>query len=146
MADSDLHIFTFVAKMRNVLETSGLKTSHALFSPTMMPKTVADGCFCLDIQTKDTGKYRNGGAEQARVVNTVLVKLAKKIKPLDQFTSQMEYLASEETVMKVMMKRSNFPDALVNWTSTKRTLTNSKEYMVIEMSFDCEHDWQWKVD
>jgi hypothetical protein len=143
MAASDLTLRNFIMQVKSCIESSGLKLSPSIFSIQTTPLTILADSFCLDIQTADTGKYRNGYQETARVNNRLTVRVAKKLKPLDQFESQLAYLEAEEKVMAKMMERSNFPDILVTYRETRRQLTSSREYMIIEILFDCELDWSW---
>jgi hypothetical protein len=127
------------------MEAAGFKLSPSIFTVGATPKTILDLAFCIDIQTEDTGKYRNGGDEMARVSHTLTIRFAKKLLPLDQFKSQLEAMDSEEVIMAKLMERANFPDCRILYKNTKRVVTSSREYLVVEMIFDCEHDWSWQA-
>ena len=141
-ASSDLTFRVFVNKVKSVAESSGLKLSQSIFSISNIPKTIMDLGFCIDLQTQDTGKYR-GYDERIRISHRLTILFAKKIKPLDQFTSQLESLDIEEKVIASLSDRNNFPDAIIDWKSTRRTIVSSREYQIVEIAFDCESDWSF---
>lgn len=143
MATTDISFRTFFNDIRIVVESAGLKLSPSMFSIQSTPKTIIDLAFCLDIQTQDSEKYRCGVNDMMRVSHAVTIRFSKKLKPLDQFSSQLEAVDSEELIIGKMMSRTNLPNARVLWKSTKRAITTSREYLIVEMLFDIEHDWSF---
>ena len=143
MAATDISLRTFINQAKIIIESAGLRLSPSIFTIQATPKTIIDLAFCIDIQTQDTGKYRCGGDDRVRVSHSLTIRFAKKLKPLDQFSSQLDALDNEEIIIGKMISRTNMPDARVLWKSTKRAVTTSREYLIVEILFDVEHDWSF---
>lgn len=140
---NDLTIRELLTQVDRVLVNAGLKRSPALFSVNDQPKTMVDNAFALDLQTSDTQLFREGGEESARVVHQLTVSVLKQVRPMAQFDSLCAAGDVEERVMAAMLKRSNLPYVVVRWTQTQRTPSDSREYLVLAMTFALEHDWSW---
>lgn len=140
---NDLTIRELLTQVDRVLVNAGLKRSPALFSVNDQPKTLVDNAFALDLQTSDTQLFREGGEESARVVHQLTVSVLKQVRPMAQFESLCAAGDVEERVMAAMLKRSNLPYVVVRWTQTQRTPSDSREYLVLAMTFALEHDWSW---
>lgn len=140
---NDLTIRELLTQVDRVLVNAGLKRSPALFSVNDQPKTLVDNAFALDLQTSDTQLFREGGEESARVVHQLTVSVLKQVRPMAQFDSLCAAGDVEERVMAAMLKRSNLPYVVVRWTQTQRTPSDSREYLVLAMTFALEHDWSW---
>ena len=140
---NDLTIRELLTQVDRVLVNAGLKRSPALFSVNDQPKTLVDNAFALDLQTSDTQLFREGGEESARVVHQLTVSVLKQVRPMAQFDSLCAAGDVEERVMAAMLKRSNLPYVVVRWTQTQRTPSDSREYLVLAMTFVLEHDWSW---
>lgn len=143
MATTDISFRVFVNKIKLIVESAGLRLCPSIFTIQAVPKTLIDLSFCVDIQSQDTNKYRVGSDELVRISHAVTVRFAKKLKPLDQFESQLDSMDNEETIISKLIDRTNLPDFRVNWKSTRRTITNSREYLLVEILFDVEHDWSF---
>jgi len=126
-----------------VLCGTGLKRAPGLFSANDLPKTLADNSYCMGIQTQDTNLYREGGEESARVLHTLTLSVLKQIKPMAQFQSLLDAGDIEERMMAAMLRRSNFPYAVVKWVSTQRTPTPAREHLLLESVYIFECDWSW---
>lgn len=140
---NDLTIRELLTQIDRVLVNTGLKRSPALFSINDQPKTLVDNAFTLDVQTVDSRLFREGGEESARVIHTVTVSILKQLRPMAQFDSLCAAGDIEERVMAALLKRSNLPFVVVRWTQTQRTPAESREYLVLAMQFELEHDWSW---
>jgi hypothetical protein len=140
---NDLTIRELLTQVDRVLVNTGLKRSPALFSVNDQPKTLVDNAFALDLQTSDTQLFREGGEESARVTHQLTVSVLKQVRPMAQFDSLCAAGDIEERVMAAMLKRSNLPFVVVRWTQTQRTPSDSREYLVLAMTFALEHDWSW---
>ena len=140
---NDRTIRATLTAIASVLTVTGLKQSPSLFTPQAIPLTCVDSAYCVDMQTADTGLYREGGDEEARVVHAVTISVLKQIRPSAQFASLCDAGDVEEAVMAAMLRRSNFPYGRVKYLRTSRTPTPSREYLVLAIQFELETDWSW---
>ena len=139
----DLTLRGLLTQVDAVLSGTGLKRSPSLFSANDLPKTLVDNAYCIGIQSADTQLYREGGEESARVIHQLTLSVLKQVKPMAQFQSLLDAGDVEERMMAAMLRRSNFPYAVVKWVSTQRTPTPSREYLLIESIYSLECDWSW---
>lgn len=140
--DTNPSLRVWLGSIKLLLESTGLKLSPAPFSVQATPKGLIDASFCLDLQTSNTGKYREAD-ELIRISHSLTVRVAKLVKPMDQFTSQLDGLDMEAKIIAVLMHRSNIPDAVVYYESTSRTLTTAREHILTDIRFRIEMDWSW---
>lgn len=128
------------------MTATGLVLSPAPFSIGATPKGLVDKSYCIEVPASaDTGKYREGGDDVARLAHTVVIRLAKMLKPSDQFASQLDGLDIEEKVIAVMLRRDQWGPVRVSWASTSRSLTAAREHVISELSFQVEHDWSFET-
>jgi len=123
----------------SALASQPLKRSAMLFTAQNLPKTFVDCAYCLQVQTKNTGKYREGGEQTQRSLQTITVSLLKQISPMNQFDSLLKLTDIEQGIMAAMCMRSNFPFGVVHHIDTVRTLLPTREYMVVDLHFSLEH-------
>lgn len=126
-----------------VLSASGLKRAPGLFSASDVPKTLVDNSYCMLVQSQNTGLYREGGEDSARVMHSITLSILKQVRPMAQFESLLSAGDIEEKIMAVMLRRSNLPNAVVKWVSTQRVPTSSREYLVLDLLFTLGCDWTW---
>lgn len=144
MGSDQLSSRTWLSQVDTVLTKSGLVRSPAPFSVAATPNTLVDRSYCFELpQSADTDKYRGGGDEEIRVRHSLTIRLAKVVKPGEQFQSQLAGLDTEDALVKVMLTRNNFGDMRVLWLGTARDLTPAREHIISDLSFDCEHDWSF---
>lgn len=140
---SSLTLRTMMTEVTNVITTAGLRLSPSMFSAGATPKNLVDLSYVVSLQSKDTGKYRNGGNEILRMEHLLTVTVAKFIKPLDQFSSQLDAFDIQENVIKALSQSDAFAYARVDWVSTTPVVTPSREHLIINMVFRIEMDWSW---
>lgn len=140
---SSLTMRTMLTEMTNVISSAGLKLSPSMFNVGATPKNLVDLSYVINLQSRDTGKYRNGSDEVLRMEHTLTVTIAKIIKPLDQFSSQLDAFEIQEKVIKALSQADAFAYARVDWASTRSTPTPSREHLIMEMVFTIEMDWTW---
>lgn len=144
---------TVLTKVRDALEQvstgqganpdTHLKMSPSMFSASSLPKTLVDNSFVLDLQSKDNGIYRNGYEGILRMEHTLKISVVKVLKPLDQFTSYLAGLDLEEKVIKTMNNPNKFDFERVLWVSTTRTVTPTREHLILDFLFSVEHDYDF---
>lgn len=139
----DLTLRGLLTQVDGVLSATGLKRAPGLFTANDLPKTLADNSFCIGIQSADTNLYREGGEDNARVIHQLTLSVLKQIRPMAQFQSLLDAGDIEERMMAAMLRRSNFPYAVVKWVSTQRTPTPAREYLLLESMYTLECSWSW---
>lgn len=149
MAATTEGLRTVLSHIRGILEggPAALKLSPSIFSVQMTPKGLQDASFVLDIQSKDTGKYRNGAEELLRIEHLLKVTVAKVLIPMDQFKSQCDGLDLEEVIIRSLCdEAATAPfNERVAWVSTTRTPTPTREHIVSDIVFRIEHDWSFST-
>lgn len=143
MAVSDVTLRDWLATVKGRVEECGLRLSPAAFNAAATPKGLIDLSFVLDLQSRDTQKYRTGSDEMVRIEHTLTVSFAKIVKPADQFDSQLAALDTEEKIIAVLVDRAQMPYTLARWVGTKRALTSSREHIITDITFALEHDWSF---
>lgn len=118
---------------------AGFKLSPAPFAVSRMPRTLEDLAFCIDVQSENTGEYRDDDY-LVRARHTLTFRVAKKVKPLDQFDSLLGAADIEAALNDKMLPRSALPDSVVTWKGTTRTLTASGEHLIVELRYHCDVD------
>lgn len=132
-----------LTEVTNVISSAGLKLSPSMFNVGATPKNLVDLSYVINLQSRDTEKYRNGGDDVLRMEHILTVTVAKFIKPLDQFSSQLDSLDIQEKVIKVLSQSDAFAYARVDWVSTRSTVTPTREHLILDMVFRIEMDWTW---
>jgi len=144
MADQTLIVF--VESLYTVLTDAGLTKSAVHFTPRSIPASNAsgrgalDGKFVIDIQTRNTKKYRD--APQVRLVHDVTVSFLVKMLP-DEHRTISKYVALEEAVLKAIYPRAALSDSHVTYERTSRIVTPTREYVVISILFSIEQDYNF---
>lgn len=136
---------TWISEVKDLLLSAGLVLSPAPFSAAATPKGIVDLSFTLALQSENTGKYRDDDF-LVRASHELTVTVIKKIKPLDQFSSLLDAADIEADVHKKLLPRSALPDTVVTWVRTDRSLSSSREHMLLDMVYRCEVDLQTGAD
>lgn len=131
----------WLVEVRTLIESAGLKLAPAPFTATVVTQQLTDMSFSLDVQSQNTGKYRDDDF-LVRAKHRLKVSIVKKVRPLDQFESILMAADIEAGLHEKMLPRSALPDTVVTWIDTKRTLTSNREHMILEMSYDCDVDFR----
>jgi hypothetical protein len=142
---SSVRLRSMMVEVTNVLSTAGLRLSPSMFVVSAMPKNLVDLSYTLDLQSRDTLKYRNGGDSVLRMEHTLTISMAKVVKPLDQFTSQLDAFEIEERAIIAMSAADAFAYMRVDWLETRRDPTPSREHLILSMVFNVEMDWSWAL-
>ena len=103
------------------------------------PSHLIDETFSLDLQSENTDKYREDVA--IRAGHSLVVTTIRKLRPQDQFASQLDGLRREEEIMRALSERVATVEVRVVYRSTARALSPSREYLITRIAFGIEHDW-----
>lgn len=130
----------WLVEVKNLVESAGFVLSPAPFSVSAMPKGLLDMAFVIDVQSENTGQYRSDDY-LVRARHTLKISVMKRIKPLDQWSSLLDAATIETSLHDKLLPRSALPDTVVTWDSTRRTLTPSREQMVVDVTYLCDVDF-----
>lgn len=121
----------------DALEARGLRLSNVLFDVRRTPDTVADGSFCVELQSIPTGRQRQ--QDEQEVAETCIVRILHRIPPLDQHNARRDAYAAEEDVLAALYSVSNFPQCRIAHRGTTHTVVNDNAFFVTEIRFDITH-------
>lgn len=122
-----------------IIDATTMKLCPSIITPQSIPTTGTDTMFSLDIQTVNTGKYRD--RDQVRVGHVLLVRFVKRLNMTDAFRSQKEALDLEEKLTQALLDQSANPSIRTLYQSTRRLLSPTREHLLIELSFGIEQDF-----
>ena len=129
----------------SLIEGAGLTRAPAIFTASATPSRMIDRSFVVEVQSRDTDKYACASDELIRMGRTLTVRFCRTLSPAAQFESQLDAADIEERLIAKLVRRANLPDSRVQWTSTRSSLTPSREHLIIEVVFDVEHDWSFST-
>jgi len=122
-----------------IVDTTTMKLCPNIITPQSIPTTGTDTMFSLDIQTANTNKYRD--RDEVRVGHVLLVRFLKRLNMTDAFRSQKEALDLEERLIQALLDQSANPSIRVLYQNTRRSLTPTREHLLVEISFGIEQDF-----
>lgn len=120
-------------------QTVAVASSYVIDHSGNTPSHLVDDTFSVDLQTANTGKYREDTA--IRMGHELAVVLVRKLAPGDQASSYVEALQREEEIIRALMERVATVEIRVVYRSTSRALSPSREYLVSRLVCGVEHDW-----
>jgi len=120
------------------IESLALTLSPTSINARNIPNTTADLVFALSMQTVNSKKFRERSPGHIRYDHELTVSLLGRIKPLDQLPSYEALVDTEESIIKALMTQLKMPVYRVEYTRTRRTITTSGEYLLLEILFSVE--------
>ena len=127
-------------RLRSVLESTGLVCSpYVIDHSGNTPSHLINETFSLDLQSENTGENRD--TTPIRMGHTLAVTMVYKLRPSDQFESQMESLAREEDIMRTVGEQVDTGEIRVTYATTTRALSPAREHLISRLTFRIKHDW-----
>ncbi len=123
---------------KTAIESLALTLSPTAINARNIPNSLADLVFSLSMQSTNSKKFRERSPGHIRYDHDLEVALLGRIKPLDQFTSYTALVNTEESIIVALMTQLKMPLYRVEYTRTRRTLTTSGEYLLLEILFPVE--------
>ncbi len=123
---------------KTAIESLALTLSPTAINARNIPNSLADLVFSLSMQSTNSKKFRERSPGHIRYDHDLEVALLGRIKPLDQFTSYTALVNTEESIIVALMTQLKMPLYRVEYTRTRRTLTTSGEYLLLEILFSVE--------
>jgi len=116
-----------------------LKASVLIGSSRGQANTLNDGHFSISIQSINANQYKD--AASFRMEETVIIDFVKQLNMVRQFDSQVEALETEEVIISALMNQSNIPTVATFFSGISRTSNNTKEYLVVSLTFTCSYTY-----
>lgn len=120
----------------------GLHLSTTIIDPRTGPQTQMDRVFTVEMQSRNSKKYRDHADGEMRMANTVTVRAAHRVNPKAQAVTQKAAYVDEQNVIIALMTVEASPlcNARVAYDRTKRALTAENEWLLTDILFDLEFD------
>lgn len=121
----------------SAIEAEGLVLSPILFDVKRTADTIADGAFCLEMQSQANGQVRQQEAQE--VAEQCTVRVLYRIPPLNQHEVRRWSYDAEALVLRGLYRVSNLPKCRVAHRSSTHTVVNDNAFLVTEIRFDITH-------
>ena len=120
----------------------GLAESVKLLDPKTAPATRLHKLFSIDVQTKNTNKYRDHRERAMRLDAEITLRVAWRLNPKDEGKTQRGALRDEDNVVRAVQTdaRSPFPQVRIKYLRTKRQINPSREWLFADIAFSAEFD------
>lgn len=116
-----------------------LTLSPAAVNSLNIPNLSTEHTFSVTLQTTNTDKFRDRSPSGVtRVGHTLTVSLLCRIFPNNQMEGYLDAIDLEERITAFMLIQSSLPNYRTFYDRTRRTLTSSGEYVLIDIDFDME--------
>lgn len=128
-------------RLRRYFEESGLQCSKYLIDHSgNTPSHLVSDTFSLDVQTASDDVYRD--VTPLRAAHTVGVTIVTKVAPAnDQFKALTTELGREEAQLRRVLPQANTAEIRTYYVGTSRTLSPSREYLIVRHTLRAVHDW-----
>lgn len=139
--DALVSLPALIQRIRDVIEAQTVArcSKYVIDHSGNTPSHLVDDTFSLDLQSENTGKYREDSA--IRAGHSLTVTCLRKLRPQDQFASQLDGLRREEEIMRALSERVATAEIRVVFRNTTRALSPTREYSITRLTFSIEHDW-----
>lgn len=121
---------------RVVSESTGMKQAPGLITLDSVPSTHVTDMFSCELQSKNTG--REGDRTALRGSHDLTIRSVARINPNRASDDYKAAIVREEKLIRAMLVQSAMPSVRVNWVSTRRTPTSTREHLITECLFNIE--------
>lgn len=110
--------------------------------PNTAPATRLSRGFSIEMQSRDSGKYRDNRIGRIRVNADVLVRLAWRVNPKDEPRTYAAALDDEDLIVRTVLGATFAPIVYSRrvWQSTRRSMASSREWYFADVLFGVEFD------
>ena len=122
---------------RCVVAATSYQQTPGIITVASVPSSRVDGMFSLELQSRNTG--REAERVVLRVAHELTVRFVARVNPAKAPSSYRDALEREERLIRALLVQSAIPSVRTSWTATRRTLTPSREQLVVEVLFSLEH-------
>ena len=120
------------------VDSLGLRISPQIIDRNTVPETDLNRRFSFELQSTNTGQYRDRIA--IRIDHTLTVSVLVRVNPHRQHTSKLESLDIEETIIEALMDQSDTSALAITYSATRRQLLASREYLLVAIAFAVRGD------
>lgn len=141
---ADTHHYELVDAIGLAAESviDGLKKSKKILDPRVNPATRLSRVYGVDVQTRNTQKYRNHRERRMRLEVTVTLRVAWRVNPKDEYLTQHKSFIDEDNVIQAVMTSTDapFPSVVVKYDRTQRKISPTREWLFADIMFKVEFD------
>lgn len=120
----------------------GLGQSTKILDPRTAPATKLHKVFSLDVQTRNTDRYRDRSDRRMRLEATAMLRVAWLLNPKDEASTQRHALRDEDNAVRAVLTSLRPPlnECRVLYRSTRRQVGTSREWLFADVTFSVEFD------
>lgn len=130
-------------RIKTQVETvSGFKISLRPLRPDFDPATLGDKRFAIELDTSNSGHYRDKAVGSARIDHGVTIRFLRRLPPKGQHTRYTDALDNEVAIIRALMAQTGAwqEDLRVLYTSSGREILPGGEWLLSTLSFSIAHD------
>ena len=147
---SDLSFQEIFEGVVNEIEsiTGGITLSTQILDVKGSPQTVLNKLFSIDMQTRNTKKYRDRSGRRMRLENILVVRIAHRLIPDNQVVTQQEAWADESNAIIQLMTTTRKPLCYtrIQYSRTRRAINPQREWLYTDIELNVEFDLAIQVD
>jgi hypothetical protein len=140
---SSVTFATLHTRIKTQVETvSGFKISLRPLRPDFDPATLGDKRFAIELDTSNSGHYRDKTVGSARIDHGVSIRFLRRLPPKGQHTRYTDALDNEVAIIRALMAQTGTwqEDLRVLYTSSGREILPGGEWLLSTLSFSISHD------
>lgn len=140
---SSVTFATLHNRIKTQVETvSGFKISLRPLRPDFDPATLGDKRFAIELDTSNSGHYRDKTVGSARIDHGVSIRFLRRLPPKGQHTRYTDALDNEVAIIRALMAQTGTwqEDLRVLYTSSGREILPGGEWLLSTLSFSIAHD------
>lgn len=120
----------------------GLDRAKKMLDPATDPATRLHKAFSVDLQTDNTGKFRDARQRAMRLVAETTVRVAWRVNPKDEAATQAQALADEDRMVAAVQTDTRVPLCYcrILYRRSRRRLSASREWLFADVVFGVEFD------
>jgi len=120
----------------------GLNQSKKILDPKFAPQTKLHKLYSLDVQSRNTGKYRDHRDRQMRLAADVTLRVAWRLNPKDEALTQRTALRDEDNAIQSILtdSREPLPSVRLKYLRTQRQVNATREWLFAAITIEAEFD------
>ncbi len=120
----------------------GLSQSPTILDIKSAPQTRLHKLFSVELQTANTGKYRDAPSRHVRVESELTLRVAHRLNPKDQTATQRTALRDEQNAVNAVLTdgRKPFDQVRRRYLRTRRALNPAREWLFSDIAFGLAYD------
>lgn len=126
------------ATVETVVEASTQLThSDTVLDPRDRPQTHLDRLFSIDLQSTNSGQYRDQSSPGARLLVDLILRCAWRLNPKNHAATWQRALDDEEAAIAALCTSTTSPLNVcsVSYVRSARTVSTSREWLFADVGF-----------